>query len=120
MCECVSLDDEREALIVLHARLKERLSPWAASASVLAQRSGGQTSTWNVVLRKRENLSLGTRFLLPVLLPLVSSFHTCRLQRRSSEAAAWTAALWKYRKTTELMNPGLSREAAVVFRGLKS
>lgn len=31
------LDDEREALIVLRARLKGRLSPWAASASLLGR-----------------------------------------------------------------------------------
>lgn len=79
------------------------------------QWSGGQTSTV-CGPQKRENLSLGTRFLLPVLLPVVSSFPSSRLQRRS-EAAAWTAALWKYRKTAEFMNPRLTREAAVVSRG---
>lgn len=39
-CGCVTmspLDDEREALIVLRARLKGRLSPWAASASLLGR-----------------------------------------------------------------------------------
>lgn len=66
--------------------------------------------------QKRENRSLGTRLLLPVLLPVVSSFPSRALQRRS-EAAAWTPALWKYRKTAEFMNARLTREAAVVFRG---
>lgn len=39
MCDYVSflMTREREALIVLHVRLKGRLSPWAASASLIAQ-----------------------------------------------------------------------------------
>lgn len=41
---------------------------------------------------ERENLNSETSVLLPVLLPVVSSFQTYRRRRRSCEAAAWTAA----------------------------
>lgn len=103
------------ALIVLHERLKGSLSPWAASPSLLGREPEENCGPH----KNREHLSLGTGFLLPVLLPVASSFQACRLQRRSSEAAAWTAALWKYRETAEFMNPRLAWEAAAEFRGLK-
>lgn len=88
----------RERLIIFHVTLKRRLVLWAASASKLGRVLAGDCEdnplrgAWSSWGGERENLNSGTSVLLPVLLPVVSSFHTCRRQRRSSEAAAWTAA----------------------------
>lgn len=75
----------RERLIIFHVRLERRLRLWAASASKLGRVLAGGCednplrgawSSWGG--GEREILNSGTSVLLPVLLPVVSSFQTYR------------------------------------------